>query len=220
MATVEVSAGAASVVVDEEGGTLEITATSTGASIVEVGTPGPSGATGPQGASVTGPPGPAGKDGADGDDGYTPIKGTDYFDGADGADGADGVDGKDGKAGATGPTGPMGPTGPAGSAANILTVPRVEVNDTDYTLLTTDYLVVWIALSQARTLNLPYALCISGRTFKVKDEAYLAGTYNVTLLPEAGHSSKINNQTSIKLELNGDGLTFHGDGDGNWHVEA
>jgi len=121
--------------------------------------------------------------------------------------------------GPAGIDGTNGTNGLNGIDANVLTVPRTEVNDVNYTLLVTDYLVVYTHLSLARTINIPFALLASGRTFKFKDESGLAGTYNVTLLPEAGHGTLIDGQTSIKLELNYDAVSIHGSGT-NWHVEA
>jgi hypothetical protein len=124
-----------------------------------------------------------------------------------------------GATGAQGPAGTDGADGADGSDASILIVPRTEMNDQNYTLQSTDYLIAITALSEARTITIPFSLISSGRMFRFVDESRSAGTYNVTILPEAGHGTLINGQASIKLELNGDAFTIYA-GNNAWHVSA
>lgn len=72
-------------------------------------------------------------------------------------------------------------------------LPRTEIDDTNYTLLTEDVLVAYTALSASRTITLPSAatLVATGpnnkvNSFIVKDETGSASTYNIVLQPTGG----------------------------------
>jgi len=61
-------------------------------------------------------------------------------------------------------------------------VRRSAVNDTAYTVLLTDYIIAYTALSASRIVTLPtVASAGAGRIYTVKDEAGAAGTHNITI---------------------------------------
>lgn len=65
--------------------------------------------------------------------------------------------------------------------AGSMTVSRTAVADVSYTILGTDYLIAYTSLSAGRTITLPTAQLISGRTYIIKDETGTAGTNIITI---------------------------------------
>lgn len=58
---------------------------------------------------------------------------------------------------------------------------RTAVSDAAYSILTTDCIVAYTALTAARTATLPSAVGVAGQVYYIKDESGNAGTYNITL---------------------------------------
>lgn len=94
--------------------------------------------------------------------------------------------------------------------AGSMTINRTTVADTSYTILSTDYLIVYTSLSSGRTVTLPTALLISGRTYIIKDETGTAAANIITIATTAsqtidGTSTKAiaTNYGSLKLYSNG-----------------
>ncbi|QQG53035.1 MAG: hypothetical protein HY931_02265 [Candidatus Falkowbacteria bacterium] len=73
---------------------------------------------------------------------------------------------------------------------------RTAVANTNYTALATDYIIAYTSLTADRTVTLPTALCASGRTFIVVNEA--SSTFAVIIDPEG--ATTIAGQNTISLD--------------------
>jgi hypothetical protein len=87
---------------------------------------------------------------------------------------------------------------------------RTVVNDAGYSVLASDYMIAYTALTTARTVTLPDAAGMGNHIFIIKDESGAAGTYNITINVSAGGtidgaSSKVisTNYGFINLYSNG-----------------
>jgi hypothetical protein len=69
-----------------------------------------------------------------------------------------------------------------------VSVKRTTVADANYTILSTDYLIVYTSLTTGRTATLPTAVSITGREYVVKDETGSAGTNNITIATTGGQT--------------------------------
>ena len=79
-------------------------------------------------------------------------------------------------------------------------IKRTEVDDADYTVLNTDYLVAYTALTADRTVTLPTSNVRTGQMFVIKDEAGKALTSDVILDPSG--SLKIDGDLTTTLSQN------------------
>jgi hypothetical protein len=69
-----------------------------------------------------------------------------------------------------------------------VSIKRTTVADANYTILSTDYLIVYTSLTTGRTVTLPTAVSITGREYIIKDEAGTAGTNNITVATTGGQT--------------------------------
>jgi len=85
---------------------------------------------------------------------------------------------------------------------------RTAVADANYTILTTDYIVAYPALTAARSVTLPSSGVTTGQEFIIKDESGNAGTYNITVVGTIdGAANKVLNTAygTVRLYYNGTG---------------
>ena len=100
----------------------------------------------------------------------------------------------------------------ASNASNKFLPARTPVNDTNYTVLSTDYLIAYTNLTAGRTMTLPSA---SGNTFKTyvaKDESGSAATFNITISGGTntidGATTKIINSNYGSFEIYSNGVNY------------
>lgn len=94
---------------------------------------------------------------------------------------------------------------------------RTAVNNADYVIPATDYLISMENLSASRTVTVPDASTIfAGRTFIIKDADGLAATWNIVLDP-AG-TDTIDGAATMTMATNYQSVTLMSDGVSNWEV--
>ena len=98
---------------------------------------------------------------------------------------------------------------PHNTSQNNIVVPRAIVNDTDFTVLNTHYLISVVELTANRTLSLPTPDGII-RMFIIKDESGKGGLYPITLLPPSGVT--ICQLSKIDLNITCGSVCFYSDG--------
>lgn len=77
---------------------------------------------------------------------------------------------------------------------------RVEVDDAAYTVTSSDFLVVYTALSAGRTVTLPTSIANSGRVIIIADEAGGAAADNITIDPEGAATIEGNATLAIAAD--------------------
>jgi hypothetical protein len=86
---------------------------------------------------------------------------------------------------------------------------------TDYTVLSTDFIIGVTSTASARTITLPSATTVAaGKTYRVKDESGAAGTNNITVSASAGN---IDGAASVTIATNYGSKDFYSNGT-NWFV--
>lgn len=93
---------------------------------------------------------------------------------------------------------------------------RTTVADTNYNILTTDFIIEYTSLSTGRTATLPTAVGVTGQEYIIKDGAGLSGTDNITVATTSaqtidGASTKVINTNYGVLRVYSNGtnwLTF------------
>ncbi|MGF7229539.1 MAG: beta strand repeat-containing protein [Candidatus Saccharibacteria bacterium] len=92
---------------------------------------------------------------------------------------------------------------------------RTAVADVSYTILATDYIVAYTSLSASRTVILPLATSVPGRSYVIKDEANGAGSFNLIITPSGGQT--IDGAASYAISVNNGAVAVYSDG-GNWQI--
>lgn len=96
-------------------------------------------------------------------------------------------------------------------------VKRTAVNNTDYIVPTSDYVVSMENLSASRTVTIPDAsTAFQGTVLIIKDADGLAATHNIILDP-AG-TDTIDNASTFTMNVNNQSVTLVSDGGTNWEV--
>lgn len=90
---------------------------------------------------------------------------------------------------------------------------RTAVADTNYTVLATDYIVAYASLTAPRTVTLPTAASVSGRTYIIKDEVGVAATQTITVT--ATGVQTIDGSTTYNISENSGWVAVYSDGS-NW----
>jgi hypothetical protein len=91
---------------------------------------------------------------------------------------------------------------------------RTAVNDTNYTVVTKDFLVGYTNLTAGRVVTLPTAVSPVGRRIIIKDESGAAGTSNITITGSVSGQS-IDGATSKIINTNYGSVAVYNDGS-NW----
>ncbi|WP_205511905.1 hypothetical protein [Longitalea arenae] len=94
---------------------------------------------------------------------------------------------------------------------NLTQLNRTAVNDAGYSVLSSDYLIAYTALTAARTVTLPSASGMTNKVLIIKDESGAAATYNITVNVSAGGTidgaaSKVISTNYGLIELYSNGL--------------
>ena len=79
-------------------------------------------------------------------------------------------------------------------------VRRTTVNDTNYLISSTDYIVGYRTLTGTRTATLPTAVNASGQVYVIKDEAGAAATFNIVVSGQAGQLINGTNTNTISTD--------------------
>ena len=99
------------------------------------------------------------------------------------------------------------------SEARIGRLPRLAINDTDYTTTANNFLIAYTALSTGRTVTIDSTLVKEGKRYIIKDEAGGAAANNITIDP-AG-SQTIDGAATATINTNYGTLEVYTDGT-NW----
>lgn len=99
---------------------------------------------------------------------------------------------------------------------NSIAVNRVSVADTNYTVLSSDYIVAYTTLTAARTVTLVSAANINSRIYIIKDEAGTASTNNITVQGSTG-TQKIDGATTSVINTNYGMLEIYAFSS-NWYI--
>ncbi|KKN45059.1 hypothetical protein LCGC14_0686840 [marine sediment metagenome] len=92
---------------------------------------------------------------------------------------------------------------------------RTAVNDVNYTVTKSDFIVAYTALSAQRTVILPTTTANSGRRLIIKDEAGGAGANNIVIDPEG--ATTIDGNATLTISANYGQSRLCSDGT-NWFV--
>jgi hypothetical protein len=96
-----------------------------------------------------------------------------------------------------------------------LTTSITTVNNTDYTLATTDHIIIFTNLSAGRTLTLQTAQAVAGRMVIVKEKDGYASSYNITIATEGSETIDGNNTATLSTDKGTIRLTSDGT---NWLI--
>jgi len=97
-------------------------------------------------------------------------------------------------------------------------LPRTAVSDANYTILATDYLVAYTALTAARTATLPAAAASNaGQMWIVKDESGAAATYAIAVKTSGGNIDGVSGSTGKTISINYGKLYVYSSG-GNYYT--
>ena len=96
-----------------------------------------------------------------------------------------------------------------------ITTSITTVNNTDYTLATTDHIIIFTNLSTGRTLTLPTAQAVAGRMVIVKEKDGYASSNNITIATEG--SETIDGSSTATLSTNKGTIRLTSDGT-NWLI--
>jgi hypothetical protein len=94
---------------------------------------------------------------------------------------------------------------------------RVTVSDNAYTVLASDYIVAYIALTTGHTVTLPDPTTVPGQTVIIKDETGTAGTNNITVTVVS--SGTIDGVSSVKITLNYGVMQLYSNGT-SWSTQS
>ncbi len=92
-------------------------------------------------------------------------------------------------------------------------VQRTEISDSDYTVKSTDHIIVYTSLSASRTVTIPNSLLPKAKMFCIKDETGNANLYSIVLNPES--ATTINGQATVNLDAGYGSFWVYPDGT-NW----
>jgi hypothetical protein len=90
---------------------------------------------------------------------------------------------------------------------------RTTVGNTNYTVLTTDYLIEYTSLTAGRTVTLPTAVGATGQMYMIKDGAGTAGTNTITIATTS--SQTIDGASTATITANYGEAVMYSDG-ANW----